>query len=212
MDDLRGEALPVDVRIRGDMRVVVADSAVHLPFDRHVADGRDLPLHARKDVRHLLAERCRRRRLPVRAGEHRQIGVRMRKRAQRGRDVLERWQQDRAPRLDQHEPVRKVVDVLRRAREVDEFGDLSDLRNPGEPLLLPIFDRLYVVVGRALDHLYAFAVGRRECRGCCVGCRACRRGERRDFGNLRFLGERDEPCDLDAHAGADQTEFGEMLS
>ena len=37
------------------------------------------------------------------------------------------------------------------------------------------------------------------------------RAERRDFGDRRLLGERDEPRDLDAHARADQPELAEVL-
>ena len=41
---------------------------------------------------------------------------------------------------------------------------------------------------------------------------AAPRAERRDLGNARLVGERDEPRDLDAHARADQAEFAEVLA
>ena len=44
--DARGELLPVDVGIRGDVRVVVADGAVHLALERHALDRRDLRARA----------------------------------------------------------------------------------------------------------------------------------------------------------------------
>ena len=166
VDDLRRQALPVDVRVRDDVGVVVADRAVHLALDRHVADRRDLPREAREDVRHLLAERRRRRRLAVRAREHR------RRRRARARARAARRDVRRAPAAGssrrastQHQPVGEVVDVLGRAREMDEFADARDLGHVGEALLQPVLDRLDVVVGRALDRLHALAVGWLERRG-----------------------------------------------
>jgi hypothetical protein len=201
-DHLRGEPLPVDVGIGGDVRVVVADRAVRLALERHALDRRDLPLEARVDVGHLLAERRRCRRLAMRAREHRQRGVRVRERLERRRDVAQRRQQDRPSRLGERDAVREVVDVLGRAREMDELGDARDLFDGRESFPQPVFDGLDVVVGRALDRLDALGVDGGERRRRCIESGASIRAERRDFGDRRLLGERDEPRDLDAHARA----------
>ncbi len=60
--------------------------------------------------------------------------------------------------------MREVVDVLGRAREMDEFGDARDLFDAREPFPQPVFDGLDVVVGRALDRLDALGVGGGERR------------------------------------------------
>jgi len=112
--------------------------------------------------------------------------------------------------VGQRNAVREIVDVLGRAREVDEFRDARDLRHRGEPLLQPVLDRLDVVVGLPLDRLHARGVRRRE---------IARHGrerlggggrERRHLGDGRLGGERLEPRDLDPHTVADEAEFAEV--
>src|SRR4029453_27672 len=68
--DTRAEALPVDVRIRNQVRVVIADRTVHLALDRELGKCGDLAVEARDDVGELLSERGGGRRLPVRGGRH----------------------------------------------------------------------------------------------------------------------------------------------
>ena len=89
--------------------------------------------------------------------------------------------------------------------------DARDLRRRREALLQPVLDRLDVVVGRALDRLDALGVGGARTTRRCVERGARVRAERRDFGDRRLVGERDEPRDLDAHARADQAELAEVL-
>jgi hypothetical protein len=96
---LGGEALPLDIGIRDDVRVVVADGAVRLALERHALDRGDLPLEPRIDVGHLLAERRRRRGLAVRAREHRHRRVVVRQRAQDAGDAAQRGQQHLAARV-----------------------------------------------------------------------------------------------------------------
>ena len=55
-DNFGGEALPIDLWVGNDMRVVIADSTVQFSFDRNAFDRRDLAFEARVDIRHLLAE------------------------------------------------------------------------------------------------------------------------------------------------------------
>ena len=107
--------------------------------------------------------------------------------------------------------MREIVDILRRAGEMDEFDNLRDFGNAGKPLLQPIFDRLDVVVGRALDRLDALGVGGEERRSRLV--QECpRRGrKRRDLGDAGFVGQRLEPGKLDFDAIADEPVFAEVL-
>ena len=126
-DGPRGKLLPVDVRIGDRVRVVVADGAVQLALDRQSGERGDLPLEPRVDVSEFLAERRGRGRLAVRACEHRHVGMRVRECAQVGRDRFEQRQQRIAPRFLERDAVREVVDVLGRAREMDELRDARDL-------------------------------------------------------------------------------------
>ena len=164
-DDAPRQRFPVDVRIRGQMRVVVADGAVDLARE-HGAECDGRALEADDDVGDLLAQRRRRRRLAVRAREHRQRGMLVRERAQIGDQRRQRRHQHVAARPGDHQVVGEVVDVFRRAGEMDEFGGARDLGHVGEALLQPVLDRLDVVIGRALDRLDPLGVGDAE-----IACR-----------------------------------------
>ena len=74
------ERRPVDVRIGGDVRVVVADRAVDLARHRQRGQHVALALQAGDDVGQFLADGGRRGGLAVRARQHRQRGVRVRHR------------------------------------------------------------------------------------------------------------------------------------
>ena len=69
-----------------------------------------------------------------------------------------------------------------------------------EALLQPVFDRLDVVIGRALDRLDALGVGDARTRGDRV--ERCPRAAARTghFGDRGLVRERHEPAELDAHA------------
>lgn len=83
-------------------------------------------------------------------------------------------------------------------------------RHAGEALLQPILDGLHVVVGDALDGLHALGVGRAEARVDGIDGRPRLGAEGRELHDARLVGERDEPGQLDAHAMADEAEFGEV--
>ena len=86
---------------------------------------------------------------------------------------------------------------------VPEFGVIADA------FLEEIFDRLDVVVRRALDHLDAFGILQRKPVGDCHEKLAGRGGQRLDFGDSRLVDERQQPAHLDEHAAMHQSEFAE---
>ena len=136
------------------MRVVVADRAVESwPCSGTAAMRARARGAAVDDVRHLLAQRGRRRRLAVRARQHRQLGevVRERRGGVRSRG--------RAPAAD-HRPRARRCSIsawerLLMSSEVQakwmNSGDAGDFGIAGEALLQPVFDRLDVVIGARLD-------------------------------------------------------------
>ena len=123
LDDLAGELLPVDVGIRGEVCVEVADRAVHLRRHHEPVDLARLTLQALAHDRKLLADRRRGRGLAVRVREHRHLRVVL-----RHLDDLRRHLVHRAPEdllsVPQHQRVRHVVDVLGGAAEVDELENV----------------------------------------------------------------------------------------
>ena len=163
----------------------------------------------RDDVGDLLADGGRARGLAVRAAEHRHVREAVRHRGQRVADAVERGQQHVLARRLQHQAVAGVVDVLAGAREVHEFGGLGELRVAGEAFLDEIFDRLDVVVGRALDGLDARCVVDGEICGDGKELRLRLRRERRGFGNLVRLRECEQPVHLDQHAAPHQAVLAE---
>jgi hypothetical protein len=93
---------------------------------------------------------------------------------------------------------------------MNELRHARDFRDRGEALLQPVLDRLDVVVGRPLDGLDPRGVGRAETFRGRREQLAQRRGESGHFADAGFIRQCDEPGDLDANTGADQTEFAEV--
>ena len=118
--------------------------------------------------------------------------------------------QDVAPCLGERQSMREIVDVLRRAREVNELRDARHFRDAREPLLQPILDRLDVVLRLALDGLDAGSIVLREALADFSDGRSRCVGKGRDLGDGRFGGQCTEPCKLDADAMANQSEFAEL--
>ena len=158
-DEAAREGRPVDFRIGGHVRVVVADRTIDLAGQLDRGDLPALALEAGEHVRDLLAERRRRGSLAVRARQHRQRRVRVREVAQLRDHAVERRQQHAVARIAQHQRVGEIVDVLARAREMDEFPGRGEFGVAGDLLLDEVLDCLDVVVGGALDFLDALAVG-----------------------------------------------------
>ncbi len=208
-DEPPREPLPVDLRIGGEVRVVVPDRAVRLAGELHRPGRGTRAAQAMHEVRDLLPERRGRRRLTVRAREHRIARVRMRELHELLRQGVDRREQHLVARAAHHQRVGEVVDVLGRAREVDECRGVRERRVVGDPLADPVLDRLDVVVGLALDRLHALAVGFGEPGGECAQLRCRRRRERRDFGDARLGTECDQPLDLDVDTMPDERELAE---
>ncbi len=191
------------------MRVEVADRAVELAAD---LDGRELiglALEPVDEVRELLAERRRRRGLAVRAREHRDVGELVRVCAQLRRELLHHGQQHALARVAQHQRVREVVDVLRRAREMQERDQV--FRRAREALeLVPqvVLDGLDVVVRDGLERLHALRVLDAEVVDDLVEHVLQRRVERLELGERRLVREMLEPAHLDQGAIADQRVLG----
>ncbi len=146
----------------------------------------------------------------MRPRQHRRVGVRVRQRAQACRDVAQRRQQHVLARRGQRQRVREIVDVLGRAREVNELGDPRHFGHRREALLQPVLDGLDVVIGLALDLLDARRIGRRERLRRCV---ERRRAAAENGGTSAIAGSSASAmshADFDAHAMADQPEFAEM--
>jgi hypothetical protein len=115
--------------------------------------------HAVQHVGHFLAQRGRRSRLAVRAGEHGQICQRDGEFFQPGFQLQDCRQHDFASRGFQHQRMRQVVDVFRGAGEVDEFAHPHHFRVAGQLVLQEVFDRLDVVIGGFLMRLHRLRVG-----------------------------------------------------
>ncbi len=119
---------------------------------------------------------------------------------------------ERRGALRQRDCVREIVDVLGRAREMDELRDAREFRHVGEAFLQPVLDRLDVVIGRALDGLDARRIGRRERRGDGRDVRLRRGGKRRHFNDRGLRSQRLQPCQLDPDALTNQREFAELIA
>ena len=98
LDDAAREGLPVEIGVGREVRVVVADRAVHLGQRLHRGDARARRGQPCRDVGDLLAHRGRARGLAVRAREHRH--------ARRTGCAMRRQRRDRGRRAPAAAPVR----------------------------------------------------------------------------------------------------------
>jgi hypothetical protein len=164
------------------------------------------------EVRHLLAERGGARRLPVGAREHCEICVLVGQGAHAGDNLVELGQHYRFARIAQHQRIRKVVDILRRAGEMDELERPLDLPVARQPGLEPVLDRLDVVVGLGLDVLDVPGVAFRKARDELVHRSDGLCAEWPQLFNRGLGGQRLQPFELDLQAVADQRRFAEMVA
>ncbi len=182
LDHIFGECRPVEIGISGQMRIVIADRAVHLAQDFDCGDALFRALQPRHHIRHFLAERGRAGWLAMRARHHREVGILMRQYRQLLDHALQRRQQYRVARRLQHHAVRCVVDVFRCACEMNEFRRGDQFRHILDLFLQPVFDRLHIVIGDRFDRLDAFRIAFGEVGRQFVEQRRGESRERLDFG------------------------------
>ena len=111
---------------------------------------------------HFLADGGGRGRLAMRARQHRDCGVLASEPARRLGQIPHRGQKHLRARVGEHHRVGEVVDILRRAREVDAFtcaGQLGRIRNPFPDEVL---DGLDVMIRLALDDFHPPRIVERE--------------------------------------------------
>ena len=94
----------------------------------------------------------------MRSAEHRNGGSFLSELSDGRHDILHKWEDGSRESVAQHDGVREVVDVLRRAGEVHELAAGGKLGQVGEFLLEHVLHRLDVVVRRSLDILDELAV------------------------------------------------------
>ena len=201
------DAGPVDVGAGGEVGTVVPHRAVELAQDGRGRERVELAFETDGEDRHLLADGGGRGRLAVRAREHRHRGVLACEPGHRIAQRAHRRQQDPGAGIGEHQRVREVVDVLRRAREVDELAGGGELGQACHPLPNEVLDRLHVVVRLALDGLHPLRIVEREGVRDLLQNLFRRRGERCQRVELRPRRERPEPPHLDRDPISNQAEL-----
>ena len=160
-NNIASESRPVFVRISDHVSVVVAHGTVHLGQKFHFFDGLDGEFETSGNVGHLFTDGSRRGVLAMGAGEHGNTGPFVSETFELIDDQL----QMRAEKLTagrKHQGVRSVVDVFRRAAEMNEFAGGSKMFIDGHLALNPVFNRLNVMVGGFFDVFNCLAVGNGE--------------------------------------------------
>ncbi len=204
LDELLGVGFPVDLRVGGQVGVVVAHGAVDLAQQRYGGHLGDLPLQAVDHVGQFLAQSGRRGRLAMGARQHRHAGELDSQCADGVGDLFHQRQQNGVAAFAQHQGVGQVVDVLGGAGEVDEFADRGQFRQLGGLLLEEVFHGLDVVVGGALDLFHTLGVFDGEVLRQLVEQGVGFGGEGRHFGDAFMGGQALQPADFDQNAITDQ--------
>ncbi len=92
---------------------------------------------------------------------------------------------------------------------MDELADRLQFGIAGNFLLEPVFHRLHVMVGNALDVLDPLGIGDGERLDQVVENLERGFAQRRHFGNVRMAGQRLQPVDFNLHPMADQAVLAE---
>ncbi len=180
---------PIDVRVGGQVSVVVAHGAVDLAQRADGGDLLDLALQAIDHVGQFLAQTGGGGGLTVGPRQHGHVGEAMGQHADLAGDLAHQWQQHLVTAFAQHQGVGQVVDVLGGAGEVDEFAHRSQFRQVGDLFLEQVLDGLDVVIGGALDVLDALGLLDAELGGQLVQQGIGLGGEGCDLGNARVGGQ-----------------------
>jgi hypothetical protein len=208
LDDAARERFPIDVRIRCEVRVVIADRTVHLCQQHHTLDAVGRCGESHRYVGEFLAHRGGAGRLPVRTRQHRQIRVPVRLIPQLDMYGVQAARQHRTATLE-HQCVRDIVDVFRRAREMDEFGGAAQsgtLAPPDE-----VLDRLDVVIRLRFYGLDFNAVFDTEVSHKLLQSARGSVRQRWKLGQAKRR-EADEPGDFDAQPFAHERKFGKNVT
>ena len=206
--DFLREGRPVDFRVGRQVRIVVADRAVHLRQYFHIRNARRRAAQARHHIGHFLAQRGRAGRLAMGARHHGRRRMFMRQVGQPVDQRLQGGQQHGVARRFEHHAVRGVVDVFRGAGEMDELAGGHQFRHVLDLFLQPVLDRFHVVVGDRFNLLDALGVGFGEVGGDPLQQRAgcCRK--RLDFGQSGRR-QRLQPCNFHFDTVMHETGFGQ---
>lgn len=160
LDECAADRRPIGLRIRRQVRVVVADGTIHFAEERRVRHLIALPRQACDHVSEFLADSRRRGGLAVRPREHRLPHERPRQIDEITNERIHRRQEHVVASRLQHQRVGEVVDVFRRAREMHELSMGGEARNGLELGLDEILDRFDVVIGGRLDLTHGRGVRR----------------------------------------------------
>ncbi len=121
--ELLGQLVPVDVRVGGQVGVVVAHGTIDLAHDLYVAQLFGLACQTIGHIGEFLAHGSGGSRLPVGARQHGDVGHGLGHVRQRIHQCVHLRHQHLLPRFLHHQRVGEVVDVFAGAGEVNEFLD-----------------------------------------------------------------------------------------
>ncbi len=143
--------MPVHFRVRGNVCIIVTNSAVDFPQHFNAFQLTKLTLETVCHVRHLFTQRRRRCRLTMGTGKQRNIAV-LHGQVFHGGDDLGPVRHDHFTACGfQHQCVRQVVDVFRGTGEVDELRNRMQRRVWLHLLFQEVLNRFYIMVGGAFD-------------------------------------------------------------
>ena len=147
------------------MRVVVAHRAVDLAEYGDSGNALACPFQAMHHVGHFLAQRAGRGSLAMGAAQHRHFGKLVRMFAHAFDHSIQRGQHHLIAAVFQHQRVGEVVDIFRGAGKVDELQLVSSVLVVCQLLAQPVFNRLHIVIGAALDGFDLLGIGFTKLRG-----------------------------------------------
>ena len=200
LDERPADPGPVRVGHRGEVRPERAGGAVELAEVLGVADPAQLPSQPRREDGQLLAERRRRRGLPMGMREHRYAAQLAGHLGDLVDDRSRAGQPDLLDRALDHQRVREVVDVLGGAGEVHELAEPAVLvgrDDRGETVLEEVLDRFDVVDRLPLDGGELVHLRRPELRHDAAQGRLLVVGEVPHTRHDLVVGQVDEPLHLD---------------
>ena len=147
------EGFPVNLRCRTQMRVVIADCAIHLGQQRHGSDLITRLLQPHQHVGHFLADRGGAGGLSMGAAEHGNGRILLRHHTQAGANRIQAGQHGLLPAGLELQGMAGVVNVLAGAGEMHEFGCILQFSAAVEFAPDPVFHGFHVVVGGFFDLL-----------------------------------------------------------